>query len=145
MLKSLGQATTQAELDQLVQEVDADGNGEIDFAEFLVMTLQMADSDPESELMGLFEALDADGSGAISTDELGEAMQARGPPPRSRHGGSPRRLPPTAEGAAVVRAADRGDADAGGGGRAGTAGGQRRQRIARVRAPCRRPRHLCSR
>ena len=37
VMKSLGQKPTNAELETMVREIDADGNGEIDFPEFLTM------------------------------------------------------------------------------------------------------------
>ena len=37
VMKSLGQKPTQAELEAMVREIDADGNGEIDFPEFLTV------------------------------------------------------------------------------------------------------------
>ncbi|PIA61539.1 hypothetical protein AQUCO_00300812v1 [Aquilegia coerulea] len=41
VMKSLNQQTTEAELQQMINEVDTDGNGTIDFSEFLnLMALQ---------------------------------------------------------------------------------------------------------
>ena len=37
MLSSLGQKQTPTELSEMIKEVDADGNGEIDFREFLTL------------------------------------------------------------------------------------------------------------
>lgn len=55
VMKSLGQKPTEAELLQMVKEVDADQNGEIDFPEFLTMMLRkMNQGDPEKELMDVF-------------------------------------------------------------------------------------------
>ena len=37
VLSSLGQKQTPTELSEMIKEVDADGNGEIDFREFLIL------------------------------------------------------------------------------------------------------------
>lgn len=78
-MKSLGQKPTNAELEAIVQEIDADGNGEIDFPEFLTMMLRkMNEGNPEKELMDVFMVFDRDGSGTISPDELRTAMRVIG-------------------------------------------------------------------
>ena len=51
------------ELEAMVREIDADGNGEIDFPEFLTMMLRkMNEGNPEKELMDVFMVFDKDGS-----------------------------------------------------------------------------------
>lgn len=78
-MKSLGQKPTTAELEAIVREIDADGNGEIDFPEFLTMMLRkMNEGDPEKELMDVFMVFDKDGSGTISSKELRAAMRVIG-------------------------------------------------------------------
>merc|ERR1711871_944115 len=44
VMRSLGQDPTEEELTDLVNEVDTDGNGEIDFEEFCVMMNKMTDA-----------------------------------------------------------------------------------------------------
>jgi len=79
VMKSLGQKPTNAELDTMVREIDADGNGEIDFPEFLTMMLRkMNEGNPEKELMDVFMVFDKDGSGTISAEELRAAMKVIG-------------------------------------------------------------------
>ena len=78
-MKSLGQKPTNAELETMVREIDADGNGEIDFPEFLTMMLRkMNEGNPEKELMDVFMVFDKDGSGTISAEELRAAMKVIG-------------------------------------------------------------------
>ena len=57
---------------------DADGNGEIDYQEFLAATLSLAKLEREDHLRAAFQELDADGSGTISTEELDQVRGARG-------------------------------------------------------------------
>jgi len=51
----------------MINEVDADGNGTIDFPEFLsLMARKMKDTDTEEELIEAFKVFDRDGNGLIS-------------------------------------------------------------------------------
>jgi calmodulin len=57
VMKNLGQNPTEGELQDMINEVDADGNGTIDFPEFLtLMARKMADTDSEAELKEAFKA-----------------------------------------------------------------------------------------
>lgn len=70
-MRSLGQNPTEAELQDMVNEVDADGNGIIDFPEFLtMMARKMKDTDSEEEIKEAFKVFDKDGNGFISAAEL---------------------------------------------------------------------------
>lgn len=75
MMRSLGQNPTEAELQDMVSEVDADGNGTIDFPEFLtMMARKMKDTDSEEEIKEAFKVFDKDGNGFISAAELRHVM-----------------------------------------------------------------------
>ena len=75
VMRSLGQNPTEAELQDMINEVDADGNGTIDFPEFLtMMARKMKETDSEEEIREAFRVFDKDGNGFISAAELRHVM-----------------------------------------------------------------------
>lgn len=59
----------------MINEVDVDGNGSIDFPEFLtMMARKMKDTDSEEEIIEAFKVFDKDGNGFISRAELSHVM-----------------------------------------------------------------------
>jgi len=76
VMRSLGQNPTEAELQDMINEVDADGSGTIDFNEFLAMMEKKAlnSGDTEEELKEAFKVFDKDGNGFISAAELRHVM-----------------------------------------------------------------------
>eukprot|EP00741_Cyanophora_paradoxa_P018458 tig00021070_g17821.t1 len=74
-MQSLGQNPTAAELQDMINRVDADGNGTVDFPEYLVlMGREMMDTDVEDELVEAFKVFDKDGNSYISASEYGHVM-----------------------------------------------------------------------
>ncbi|KAF7327872.1 Calmodulin [Mycena kentingensis (nom. inval.)] len=81
VMRSLGQKPTQEELQDMINEVDADGNGTVDFLEFLtLMVKKFHETDSEDEMQQAFRVFDKDGSGTIDVDELRDVMQGLGEP-----------------------------------------------------------------
>ncbi|KAG6512413.1 hypothetical protein ZIOFF_030524 [Zingiber officinale] len=79
IMRSLGQNPSEAELRDMISEVDADQNGTIDFLEFLnLMTRKTKDADSEEELMEAFKVFDKDSNGFISAQELRHVMATLG-------------------------------------------------------------------
>jgi calmodulin len=71
VMRAIGQSPTHSELQDMIREVDADGNENIDFTEFLaLMSRQMRQSDIEEELRETFRVFDRDGDGFVTPQEL---------------------------------------------------------------------------
>ncbi|KAG7817058.1 hypothetical protein KL909_005307 [Ogataea angusta] len=70
-MRALGQNPTQQELNDLVNEIDTNGNSLIEFSEFLtMMARQIKEQDVEAEILEAFKVFDSDGDGKISQTEL---------------------------------------------------------------------------
>ena len=79
IMKNLGQNPSEAELQDMINEVDIDGNGTINFKEFLgLMARKMRDTDSQEELIEAFKVFDRDGNGLISANELQHVMTSLG-------------------------------------------------------------------
>lgn len=75
IINSLGQTLSEGEMEEIVNEVDTDGNGSIDFKEFLgLMVRKMREIDSEDELRDAFKVFDRDGNNFISAQELRHVM-----------------------------------------------------------------------
>nr|XP_014342351.1 PREDICTED: troponin C, skeletal muscle isoform X1 [Latimeria chalumnae] len=82
VMKILGQNPSREELDAIIEEVDEDGSGTIDFEEFLVMMVSQmkeeAKGKSEEELSQFFRVFDKNADGYIDAEELGEIIRSSG-------------------------------------------------------------------
>merc|ERR1712023_155085 len=82
VLRSLGQNPTEAELQALMEEVDKDKSGTIEFDEFvdLMARTNKSKEQMEEEIKNAFLTFDADNSGYITREELVETLTTMGDP-----------------------------------------------------------------
>ena len=70
-MRFLGQDPTEAEVQDMINEVDADGNGIIDYSESLtLMERKMKNTDSEKEILEAFKVFDKDGNAFISAADI---------------------------------------------------------------------------
>ena len=79
VMRSLGQNPTNADLQEMINEVVRSGGHNIDFPEFLtLMARKMKDSNVEGEIIEAFKVFDKDGNGTISAFELRHVLTSLG-------------------------------------------------------------------
>jgi len=69
-----GKNLTDEQIDDMFSQVDADGNGEIDYSEFVVATMNEKNLLSNNKLQTAFKMFDKDGGGSISTDEIKQVL-----------------------------------------------------------------------
>ncbi|XP_035715989.1 calmodulin-A-like [Folsomia candida] len=75
VMRSMGKFPSAAELEQMINEVDGDGSGTIDFQEFLsMMKHNQGSRDEKMEVHESFRAIDKNGDGFITVGELRQVM-----------------------------------------------------------------------
>jgi len=82
LLRSLGQNPTESELKNLIDEVDSDRSGSLEFDEFvdLMAATFKSKEEQEEEIRAAFLTFDADGSGFITREELIVTLTTMGDP-----------------------------------------------------------------
>jgi len=72
---AMGMTPTEEELESMLNELDADGSGDVDLGEFLAaMTEKLNDPEGEEIIADAFNTFDADGSGALSYAEVKDVL-----------------------------------------------------------------------
>ncbi|KAL0286216.1 UNVERIFIED_CONTAM: Calcium-dependent protein kinase [Sesamum angustifolium] len=77
-LARLGSKLSEAEVKQLMEAADVDGNGTIDYIEFITATMHRHKLERDEHLFKAFQFFDKDSSGYITRDELESAMKEYG-------------------------------------------------------------------
>ncbi|XP_021806486.1 calcium-dependent protein kinase 34 [Prunus avium] len=77
-LAKQGTKLSEFEAKQLMEAADADGNGTIDYDEFITATMHLNRMDREEHLYTAFQHFDKDNSGYITTEELEQALREYG-------------------------------------------------------------------
>jgi calmodulin len=81
LMVSAGQNPTDEELEEMIRIADADGTGDIDFAEFVtLMAHRIADEKSEETLRAAFSVFDTSGDGFINAEEMRRIMMHMGEP-----------------------------------------------------------------
>jgi len=76
IMRAIGQNPSEAEIQDMVNLVDKDGTGSIDFPEFLaMMTIKHSEENAEDDIRQAFQVFDGDGNGYINRQELALVMQ----------------------------------------------------------------------
>ncbi|CAC5363516.1 calmodulin-beta-like isoform X1 [Mytilus californianus] len=80
ILRSLGHNPTELEIQEMIDEVDHDRTGSVEFEDFLevVMSKDLDEEDHELALKEAFKMFDRDGNGYIDADELRLCMMNLG-------------------------------------------------------------------
>ena len=79
VMRALGQNPTDAEVTEMIKEVDIDGNGEVDFDEFCgLMIKKMNENEPEEELVEVFKIFDKNNDERIDYEDLKIIFQELG-------------------------------------------------------------------
>ncbi|KAI9354569.1 calmodulin [Zopfochytrium polystomum] len=79
ILKSVGRNATAAEIQEMINSIDSNGDGKVDLKEFEAMLAKpVADSDPEEGLKEAFNFFDSNKDGLIDAEELVAALATFG-------------------------------------------------------------------
>ena len=75
ILKAINIGISDEEIKEIMTEIDLEGNGEINYEEFIsILNRREKDVDTEEELLKAFKAFDKEGNGLININELKNIM-----------------------------------------------------------------------
>ncbi|KAH8505962.1 hypothetical protein H0E87_012975 [Populus deltoides] len=77
-LRSFGSQLGESEVQMLIEAVDANGKGKLDYEEFVAVSLPLQRMDNDEHLRKAFSYFDKDGNGYIELDELRDALMEDG-------------------------------------------------------------------
>eukprot|EP00817_Percolomonadidae_sp_ATCC50343_P001042 CAMPEP_0117428656 /NCGR_PEP_ID=MMETSP0758-20121206/8311_1 /TAXON_ID=63605 /ORGANISM="Percolomonas cosmopolitus, Strain AE-1 (ATCC 50343)" /LENGTH=114 /DNA_ID=CAMNT_0005215125 /DNA_START=98 /DNA_END=442 /DNA_ORIENTATION=+ len=78
-MRGLGKNPTESDLEELLEEVDEDQSGSIDYGEFvLIMSKKTREVETEDEVLEAFRVFDSDGSGFMTPDEFRSVLTSLG-------------------------------------------------------------------
>eukprot|EP00879_Flechtneria_rotunda_P004051 GHRR01004294.1.p1 GENE.GHRR01004294.1~~GHRR01004294.1.p1 ORF type:complete len:279 (+),score=107.43 GHRR01004294.1:1153-1989(+) len=77
-LRAKGSKIPESELQRIMENADVNGDGKVDYEEFLAATMHLGKLEREENLYRAFQFFDKDGSGYITRDELRIALQQHG-------------------------------------------------------------------
>jgi calcium-dependent protein kinase len=69
-----GMPINEEDVNKMMRNVDIDGNGTIDYTEFVMATMNEKNMVSNEKLMQAFKMFDKDGSGTITADEIKEVL-----------------------------------------------------------------------
>ncbi|GMM49047.1 calmodulin [Starmerella bacillaris] len=79
VMRSLGQTPTEAEISDMINEIDIDNDGTVDFSEFItMMARRMKTADDQEVIKEAFRVFDRNGNGFISAAELRHVLTSIG-------------------------------------------------------------------
>ncbi|XP_071160615.1 calmodulin-like [Mytilus edulis] len=79
LMRTFNQSPTEAELQDIIKEIDQKGNEGIDYEEFLeLMSDAMRQQCTDDDYREVFNVYDKDGNGIITSDEFRAAMNSMG-------------------------------------------------------------------
>ena len=79
LLNNIGQKPSDSEIQDMINEIDIDGDGKINFDNFItLMEKKLRDHDDEEELIETFKVFDKDGIGFITYNNLKDVVHSLG-------------------------------------------------------------------